>query len=180
MRKNYLHLLHDIFSITFTQVTHLLCVQLGTPPLWYPLHLSRKVSTYPTGHGIDCGSNQNAVLPSTHPLILVCIKLHQLLVLLCSFGIPHAPVKNLPVPWSPGFVNGFWGVTSIKSCKAQINYVHQLALAYYINSSGVSDRLRDACLTPEIRFSPVPWPCPIFPADMSESPTGLGQGSVYT
>lgn len=75
-----------------------------------------------------------------HSLVF-CIKLHQLLVLLCSSGIPHAPIKNLPVPWSPGFLNGFWWLTYIKSCKAQINYAYKLALAYCINSSGVSDRL---------------------------------------
>lgn len=82
------------------------------------------------------------VLPHIHPLILVCIKFHQLLVLLCSSGIPHVSVKNLPAPWSLGFLNGFWWVTYIKSCKAQINYAHQLALAYYINSSEASDRLK--------------------------------------
>lgn len=73
--------------------------------------------------------------------MLVCIKLHQLLILLCSSGIPHVPVKTLPAPWPTDFLNGFWWVAPIKSCKAQINYVHQLVLAYCINSSGFSDRL---------------------------------------
>lgn len=113
---NYLHSACDIFSISpalpcKTLLAFWVCL------LGYPASLFLRGSTYPLVMGLNKVVNIMLFSPA-HTLLKFTWKFQQLLIVLCSCRIPHVPVKNLPAPWSPSLLEGFWWVIYIKSCKA--------------------------------------------------------------